>query len=140
MGVEVFSWESESESELKNYTCRVESRSRTEKKKNGVGVGVELKKYLRVRVGVRVVSISLRLANPEKNSQKLLYLIPIGRRPIEAVPKLNGEFTLKILFGLASVPHQSIYPSSNRIEILGCSNSSSFPRDLSTMSGPRKVS
>ena len=59
---------------------------------------------------------------------------------LEAVPELDGEITSKILVGPTLAPHQSIYPLSQRIEMLGCSNSSSCPRDPTTISNSRKVS
>ena len=47
----------------------------------------------------------------------------------EAVPELDGETTFKILVGLALASHQSIYPLSQRIKMLGGFNLSSCPCD-----------
>ena len=44
-------------------------------------------------------------------------------------PELNGYITLRILVNLALASHQSIYPSSRRIEMLGGFNLSSCLRD-----------
>ena len=50
---------------------------------------------------------------------------------LEAVPEFDGETTFKILVGLTLTSHQSIYPLSQRIAVLGLagSNSSSCPCD-----------
>ena len=64
--------------------------------------------------------------------KELLKNCPVQLRLVEgleAVPELGGEMTLQILVGIALVSHQSMYPLSQRIEMLGGSNSSSCPRD-----------
>ena len=54
---------------------------------------------------------------------------------LEAVPELDGEITWKILVGLTLASQQSIYPLLQKIEVLGGSNSSCFPRDPPRISG-----
>ena len=58
---------------------------------------------------------------------------------LEALPELNGEIALKILLGPTLASQQSIYPLSQRIEMLRCSSSSSCPRDPLTISESRKI-
>ena len=56
----------------------------------------------------------------------------------KAVPKLDGEITLKILIGLALASQPNIHPLLLRIEMLGSSNSSCCSRDLPKISRSRK--
>ena len=48
---------------------------------------------------------------------------------LETIPERDGEITLKMLVGLALASHQSIYPSPQKIEMLGGSTLSSCPHD-----------
>ena len=63
----------------------------------------------------------------------------VGRRP-RRHPRAEWRDYVKILVGLALAFYQSIYPSLQRIEMLGGFNLSCCRRDPSRISGFRKVS
>ena len=93
-------------------------------------------RLLRLEISqLRWYGLVTQISQEKKTAKKLLCSTPIGRRPIEAVPELDGEITWKILVGLALASKQSIYPLLQRIEMLGGSNLSSCSRDPPLISG-----